>query len=57
MYAENWHLYTDHDHDMLTQEISMFLKNFEPPPRERPGRYRQVDITEAIEAILKKKDP
>jgi hypothetical protein len=47
----DWQVYTDSDRDLLQNQIELFLKRFRPKPL---GRYRQVDIEESIEQILKK---
>ena len=48
-----WHNYTDQEYDLLTQEIDLFLERFKPKPPKQ-GKYRQIDITESINEILKK---
>jgi hypothetical protein len=49
-----WHTYTDEEYDLLTQEIELYLLQFKP--KDKKNRYRQTDLEEQINDILKKRE-
>lgn len=50
--STGWHT-CPQEEDLLTQEIELYLKQF--LPKDKRNKYRQSDVTDLIEQILKEK--